>query len=89
MRTILLAGVIALSMAEVAAANERKPDPGVSSLPGVDTVHTSRETPPLDDPIDRSTHGADAGYMRIGNWEVRISGSVSYQIGIGTDRERR
>lgn len=57
-------------------AGEKRP---AEALPGV-SENAGKSLPPRAEPEERPD--AD-GWMRIGNWEVRISGSISYEIGFG------
>lgn len=85
----LVAGAIAAStIAAPALADERKP-PRDGDLPGVDrSVGTSAVTP-LPEPDDALPTGSQPGSYRVGDWDITISGSISYEIGFGDRSNRR
>ena len=70
-----LAIVIALATAGVARGAETVPD----TLPGVEKDY-SIVTPAKPEPEPSSTENEP---LKIGDWDVRISGSVSLEMGYG------
>lgn len=70
--------------ADAALPGVPQPAPGNASLPGV-----SRPAPPVapvPEPEPEALETAPGGWVRMGNVDVRISGSISYQIGFGGRR---
>ena len=55
-----------------------------SDLPGVQSRAPDPSAHhPLPEPEDAMRVGDRPGTMRVGNWDIRISGSVSYEISTG------
>ena len=74
-----------LMFASPASANG-KPEASVSAaLPGVDTGY--RIVKPLE--TDDDVEPADPGYFRIGDMDVRVSGSITVDVGVGSLRTPR
>lgn len=79
--TLLAAGLAGAGLLpEAARADE--------SLPGVDAAAGApivTERPDEEAPAA----GERPGSFRVGNWDVTVSGSVSFQVGTGTARHGR
>ena len=79
--TLTLA-VLAASLATAAsqALAEEKPREQVTAdLPGV----RQPAPPPLPEP-ETPVEAAPGGAIRVGNWDIRVSGSVSYGVGFSS-----
>ena len=85
MRSSLIALLAALfmvgpSMVGHASANDAPKGSATAVLPGVSSDY--RIVKPLgpDDEIDP----ADSGYFKIGDMDVRVSGSITVDVGVGS-----
>lgn len=86
-----LAGAMAaLLLAAPAGALAKDRPPAAKDLPGVAPGQpvASRGAPPPPEPEPMQENG-DRRSWRVGNWDVTVSGSVSYQIGFGRDIPER
>ena len=81
--------LIALALLAVpASAGGRKPPS--DDLPGVDrSAGTSAVGAPRPEPADGLPAGSRPGSFRVGDWDITISGSISYEIGTGRPRDGR
>lgn len=87
----IVTATIALSCA-AALADDTKPPAVNAPLPGVDPARTEPDyRQPAPAPNDPATHepGPRDGFVRMGDWDVKVSGSVSYEMGFGTGSGRR
>ncbi len=85
MRKILALILLPLSCATAFADDQKAADD--DALPGVTTGSIAPlASQPLAEPDDALPAGSEPGSIRVGNWDIRISGSVSYEIGFG-DRD--
>jgi len=81
-----LASAVALACAFSAPALADQPSgtPDKDTLPGVTGSHSI--VAPEPEPLEAPTMG-DGSTFRVGNWDVRVSGSISFEIGTGTSHE--
>lgn len=83
------AALLVVVAATSARADERKqPRPDIH-LPGVDRSVGASAVAPLPEPQDALPAGSRPGSFRVGDWDVTISGSISYEIGTGRPRDGR
>ncbi|MFC3641840.1 hypothetical protein [Aquibium oceanicum] len=82
MRKTLALLVLTLFCAPAFADDQRAPTD--DALPGVTTGSISPvAAEPQPEPDEALAAGSQPGSIRAGNWDIRISGSVSYEIGFG------
>lgn len=80
--------LVVVAAASVRADERKQPRPDIH-LPGVDrSVGTSSVTT-LAEPDDALPAGSRPGSFRVGDWDVTISGSISYEIGTGRPHDGR
>lgn len=78
MKSTLAAALAFLAAAFPASAEER---PAASGLPGVSTDLPTAL--PEAEPQAEAPEPGSPTHFRVGDWDVRVSGSVSYTIGFG------
>lgn len=78
-----LALVAILALLPVPALSADEPLPGVASDYRI--VKPAAEAEPAREPGQPD----EDGVVRVGDWEIRISGSVSFEIGTGDSGRRR
>lgn len=87
-RPYLLAGLL-LSLATPASADQVAGKRTSDALPGVQGGYSI--VTPAPEPLEAPA--TDDGYFKVGDWDVRISGSVMFQIGASSahsdERQRR
>lgn len=76
-RTCLIVALVAAAPAASASGKKQ----GADTLPGVTAPEPIVK--PLAEPIPPVTPDAN-GFVRMGDWDVRVSGSVTVDIGAGT-----
>jgi hypothetical protein len=81
--TSALASAFSLSVGFPAAAAEETDT--AAKLPGVGASHSIVAAEPPAEPVAKD---ADEP-IRVGDWEIRISGSVSVQVGFGDEPQGR
>lgn len=72
----LFAGL--LFLAAPALADQPPRNPPAPALPGVEGGYSI--VTPAPEPMD-SQAATDDGYIKMGDWDLRISGSVMFQVG--------
>lgn len=86
-RPYVLAGLL-LSLAAPAWADQISGKATSDTLPGVEGGYSI--VTPAPEPLEAPA--TDDGYFKVGDWDVRISGSVMFQIGASSadsDQRRR
>ncbi|MEQ8400364.1 MAG: hypothetical protein RH978_05085 [Roseitalea porphyridii] len=87
MIAVLAAFAAAASLPALAGPDADKADNG---LPGVERPQGAGATDaPLPEPDERLPVGSTPGSFKVGDWDVTISGSISYEIGTGGYRDGR
>ncbi|MGB6117005.1 MAG: hypothetical protein WBF87_02180 [Mesorhizobium sp.] len=66
-----------------AFADEKKTSP--AALPGVDTGYSIVAPAPEPDNRSEAERQHDLKNLKVGNWDVKISGYVWYQVGASSD----
>ncbi len=87
---LLALPVLALVCAPAAASEARPRTSGDDRLPGVNTGSIAPTvSEPLPEPTEALPAGEQPGSIRVGDWDITISGSVSWEIGTGRPRDGR
>jgi hypothetical protein len=85
-RLHILGGLLLSLMAGPASADQTSERKSRDALPGVEGGYSI--VTPAPEPLEAPA--MDDGYFKVGDWDVRISGSVMFQIGASSaDSDKR
>lgn len=86
--SVLLAVSLALAASAMASAGQSAKS---GALPGVDIKAGDKVVvvKPSAQPSDEPASADDNGWVRMGDWDVKVSGSVQLDIGVGKNRPVR